>query len=244
MRKLKVLELFSGTRSIGKAFEAHGHEVYSVDWDKKFKAHWYVDVESVRPQDILKRFGRPDVIWASPDCSSYSLAAISKHRKLDKELGGGLPLTEYAKKCDRTNVQLIRLLTALKPEVWFIENPRGMLCKMPWMQWAPKYLVTYCSYTQDLPIEQRRMKPTHVFTNVPNPGFKPACKNGDPCHVRAPRGARTGTQGLSKVDRARIPEHLCEHIVEITEDYIERLDLANEYLASLGRKPITPTLEE
>lgn len=155
-----------------------------------------------------------------------------------------MPLTEYAKKCDRTNVQLIRLLTALRPEVWFIENPRGMLCKMPWMQWAPKYLVTYCSYTQDLPIEQRRMKPTHVFTNVPNPGFRPACKNGDPCHVRAPRGARTGTQGLSKVDRARIPEHLCEHIVEITEDYIERLDLANEYLASLGRKPITPTLEE
>ena len=62
------------------------------------------------------------------------------------------------------------------------------------------------------------MKPTDIFTNHPNPQFKPMCKNGDSCHESAPRGSSTGTQGLkNKKERARIPTKLCEHIVDICE---------------------------
>lgn len=42
---MKVLELFSGTRSIGKAFEARGHEVFSVEWDESLPADLHADIE-------------------------------------------------------------------------------------------------------------------------------------------------------------------------------------------------------
>ena len=50
---MKVLELFAGTRSIGKAFEARGHEVYSVEWDKSFKnIDLYADIGQIRSDQI------------------------------------------------------------------------------------------------------------------------------------------------------------------------------------------------
>ena len=86
---LKILELFAGTRSIGKAFEARGHEVFSVEWDKNFEdIDLYKDISTLSAKDILRLFGKPDVIWASPDCSTYSIAAISHHRK--QQEGGNL----------------------------------------------------------------------------------------------------------------------------------------------------------
>lgn len=209
---MKVLELFAGTRSIGKAFDKHGHEVYSIEWNKDFdNIDWYEDIGKITTQDIIDRFGHPDVIWASPDCTSYSLAAISHHRVKNKETGNLDPITDYAKFCDKVNAHVIDLIHELNPNYFFIENPRGGLCNMTFMQGIPKYLVTYCQYGDT------RMKPTHIFTNYPDPQFK-HCKNGDPCHEKAPRGSRTGTQGIKgSVDRSRIPDKLCEYIVELCE---------------------------
>lgn len=208
---MKVLELFAGTRSIGKAFETHGHEVYSVEWSKDFEnIDWYEDIGKITAQDILDRFGRPDVIWASPDCTSYSLAAISHHRR--KEPDGNLaPVTDYAKFCDNVNSHVIELIKELNPTYFFIENPRGGLCNMWFMKDIPKHLVTYCQYGYTY------MKPTHIFTNYPNPEFK-HCKNGDPCHEPAPRGSRSGVQGVKgAAERSRIPDKLCEYVVELCE---------------------------
>ena len=213
---MKILELFAGTRSIGKAFEAAGHEVFSVEWDKDFEnINLYEDISKLTAETVLERFGKPDVIWASPDCTTYSIAAISTHRrKVDKEDGtyNLEPVTDYAKFCDKTNKHVINLIRELNPTYYFIENPRGGMRKMDFMRELPRYTVTYCQYGDT------RMKPTDLWTNHPEPNFRPMCKNGEPCHVAAPRGSRTGTQGLkgSKL-RSVIPELLCKHIVNISE---------------------------
>lgn len=209
---MKVLELFAGTRSIGKAFEEKGHEVYSVEWDEKHEdINLYADISKVTAAQIIKELGRPEVVWASPDCTSYSIAGISHHRT--KADNGNLePKSDYAKFCDMTNKHVLELIKELNPKYFFIENPRGGMRKMDFMQGLDRYTVTYCQYGDT------RMKPTDIWTNHPKPNFKPMCKNGAPCHVAAPRGSRTGTQGIKgSVDRSRIPKELCRHIVEISE---------------------------
>src|SRR5205085_4205270 len=200
---MKVLELFAGTRSIGKAFEEKGHEVFSVEWDKQHKnIDLYIDIMELTAEMVLEKFGRPDVIWASPDCTSYSIAAISHHRR--KEADGNLaPVSEHAKKSDKLNLHVHQLIEQLQPKYWFIENPQGGMKKMNFMKGKPIYTVWYCQYGDT------RAKPTNIWTNHPNPQFKPVCKNGNPnCnHQRARRGAKTGTQGLKgSIDRSRIPE--------------------------------------
>ena len=209
-----VLELFAGTRSISKAFEKKGHKTFSVEWNKDFEnIDLYEDVNKLTAKKIIKLCGGvPDVIWASPDCTTYSVSAIYHHRKQSED-GNLEPITEYAKFCDKTNKHVLDLINELKPKYYFIENPRGALRKMDFMKGLYRYTVTYCQYGD------KRMKPTDIWTNHPNPKFKPACHNGDSCHEPAPRGSITGTQGLKNAkERSIIPKQLCDHIVNICEE--------------------------
>ena len=187
--------------------------MFSVEWDKDFEnIDLYEDISKLTAEEILCAFGKPDVIWASPDCTTYSVAAISKHRRKEKN-GNLAPISDYARFCDATNAHVVDLIRELSPRFWFIENPRGGLRKMDFMQGLPRYTVTYCQYGD------KRMKPTDIWTNHPNPQFKPPCHYGDPCHEPAPRGSRTGTQGLANSkEKAIIPPLLCEHIVNICEN--------------------------
>ena len=123
---LKVLELFAGTRSIGKAFEAKCHNVFSVEWNKDFEnIDLYEDISKLEAETIIDKFGHPDVVWASPDCTTFSVAAISHHRKQDAYSGNLEPMSDYAKFCDSCDVHVLKLINDLKPKFYFIENPRG-----------------------------------------------------------------------------------------------------------------------
>ena len=203
---LNVLELFAGSRSVGKAADKLGMNVFSVDWENFKGIDLSIDIGTMTKDQVPFI---PDVVWASPDCKTYSIAACSTHRNNSIE-----PKTEYAKKCDQVNqhfIGLIKQWLEINPDlVFFIENPRGMMRKMPWMQEFKRHTVWYCQYGDD------RAKPTDIWTNSTSWIPKPQCKNGNPnCHhQKAPRGSKTGTQGRKdNYNRSKIPNALCVEIL-------------------------------
>ena len=214
--KKKVLELFAGSRSIGSEAENMGMEVFSVDWQKFEKIDLSIDIGKIEISDVPFI---PDVIWASPDCTTYSIAACSTHRNPDKTAK-----SEYAKQCDETNQHWLGKIDEwlkLNPNlVFFIENPRGILRHMEWMQKYSRHTVWYCKYGDD------RAKPTDIWTNSKIWKPRPMCKNfkydkegnivDKHCHHHsARRGAKTGTQGRKgSYERSMIPQELCREVLE------------------------------
>lgn len=215
MKQKNFLELFAGSRSFGKEAEKHGMNVFSVDWTEYENIDLAIDIEYLLADHIPFV---PDHVHASFDCTTYTIAAISHHRNKTE------PKSDYAKKCDRVNqhvIELIKYWQRINPGMTFtIENPRGMLRHMPWMQEFKIHTVWYCQYGDD------RAKPTDIWTNLENWTPRPECRNykydkegniiDKHCHHEsARRGAKTGTQGKSgSYERSKIPQQLCEEIIK------------------------------
>lgn len=216
---MKVLELFAGSRSIGKVCDELGHEVFSSDWTEFEGINHVCDILDFRIEDVPFV---PDVIWASPPCTTFSVASIGKHWAVTNSYSENIK--SYQPKSGdafigllilQKTISIIQAFKAINPHlIWYIENPRGMMRKMNTWDHIKhiRHTVTYCQYGDT------RMKPTDIWTN--NLYWTPrlACKNGDPCHVAAPRGSRTGTQGLKgSYIRSQIPQKLCEEIINSCE---------------------------
>ena len=106
----KMLDLFCGTKSMANAFKRAGWETYTVDWEEKFEPTLCCDVNTLTIDKIIELCGgKPDFVHLSPDCSSYSVAAIFHHRRKNEETGELEPITDYAKFCDKTNAYIIDL---------------------------------------------------------------------------------------------------------------------------------------
>lgn len=204
---MKILELFSGSGIFSRIAMGMGCETFTVDANPIYLPDLVMDIEYLRIDQIPFT---PDVIWASPPCTSYSIAAISTHRR------GQEPISALAIKSDRLVKKTLEIINHYGC-IYYIENPVGMLRKMEFMKDLPRVSVTYCSYGDS------RMKPTDIWSNniygiwktkgwVP----RPMCWNSNPkCHhERAPRGSKTGTQGLNNsYDRSVLPIELCEEIL-------------------------------
>jgi len=197
---MKVLELFAGSCSFSNVANTYGFETLTTD----IKQFGNIDiVENLFNLDYKNLNYKPDIIWASPDCSVYSMASGSKSFNKNKE-----PVSDKAK----LHLKILdRLKECLKYHqernpnlIYFVENPTA---RMVWfMEEFPRYDVSYCKYGYD------RMKPTTIWTNKLN--FNPKkCKKKDNCnHIKAPRGSRTGTQGIPKFQRYKVPENLIKEL--------------------------------
>lgn len=216
---MNILELFSGTESFSNEARKRGHECFTIDKDMQFRCNLHMDLCTDADVDVLCRLGmnKPvDVLWASPPCTAFSPGSIGTH------WGGGFrkyePKTETAKIGILLLENTLRIITALRPKYFFIENPRGVMRKMKILEeWETKGklrrdTVTYCQYGA------RQMKPTDIWHNCWQWKPRPKCKNGAPCHEAAPRGSRTGTQGLkNSKERGKVPEQLCNEILDAIE---------------------------
>lgn len=203
-----IFDFFAGTGSSTQAFQDAGHQVISFEIDNFFEATENVDVMKLSADYLLSQYGRPDFVWASPPCTAFSVASMGHH------WGGGLrayePKTQTAKESQELVAHTLKLIQELNPRLgWLMENPRGMLRKLPVVQDFPRQSVTYCRYGD------KRMKPTDLWGVVPNWTPREMCKNGMPCHEAAPRGAKTGTQGLKGArERSRVPYELGKEILD------------------------------
>jgi site-specific DNA-cytosine methylase len=211
---MKVLELFAGSCSFSNVAKARGHETFTVDYIQYGKIDLVEDLFNVSFGDIPFK---PDIIWASPPCTTFSIASCSKHWTAPDEYGNREPKTEAAHDGLLLLEQTIWLMNEIQPKYYLIENPRGLMRKMPIMLPLPRYTVSYCQYGD------KRMKPTDIWTNLEFDAKM--CQNRKPnniCHhEKAPRGSQTGTQGLKDAyERSKVPEELCLEIIKVLENEI------------------------
>lgn len=149
---MKVIELFSGNADITKALINKGINCVSVDYDINKRPMICADVYKL-DNDFLRQFS---FIWLSPDCTTYSLAGRGLHRTK-----GGVPVSDYAKDCDRNNSKLFSRLRML--DIPFIaENPRAHMRHMPFVQDLARTTVYYSTYGAEF-----SPKPTDLFSNRP-----------------------------------------------------------------------------
>lgn len=213
---MNILELFAGSRSVGKEAEKQGFNVFSSDVNSFEKIDYAVDINNF---DVNKVPFIPDVIWASPPCTYFSVASIGKHWNKDHtpKSDNALKGVEYVK----STLKIIDYFLKLNPDLkFFIENPRGKLRKLEVVSKLERTTVWYCKYGD------MRAKPTDIWSNhihsmYNENGWKPReqCFNGNrDCHHQpAPRGSQTGTQGLKgNYERSKIPSELCKEILEST----------------------------
>ena len=205
---MKVVELFAGTQSCSKVARELEYNTWTTDWDGHFNCDLTGDILDEKIQDqIMEEIKDCDMVWMSPECTKWSLSA------------GNTYWTKYRMPKRKDVYDSIKMMLFCRfvadycikhNKLFFIENPNG---RAVWIM-DNQYLKRcwYCQYGDT------RAKPTNLWTNI-DMEFR-TCFNGNPnCHHEsAPRGSKTGTQGLKgNMERSVVPRQLCVEILDQLE---------------------------
>jgi len=210
-RQLAMLELFCGCGIVSQEFADRKWKIRSLDNDDASNATDKVDIMKFQLGDIGYV---PDFIWASPPCFTYSIMAGGKHRSVDAP-----EKTPEAREHNMYFAKMAHLLQTTKKlhphAIFVIENPVGLLYKMPLMAELERTLglhrvqVDYCAFGRC------DKKPTHLWTN----DFDLACALREyTCRNKCPYYGSThpvGARGQGQYfNAAAIPEALAEEVAE------------------------------
>ena len=214
-KKYNCLELFAGSRSIGKEAEKIGFNVFSSDINNYKNIDYVIDILNF---DVNKVPFVPTVIWASCPCTFFSVASIWKHWNIDHT-----PKTEDAfigLKIVKATLKIINHFLKLNPDLkFFIENPRGKLRKLKVLENIERTTIWYCQYSKYPFAKPTDIWSNHIYNLFNTDGWKPRkeCFNGNiNCHHQvAPRGSTNGIQGAKNpYERSKIPKELCQEILK------------------------------
>ena len=204
--KSVLLELFSGTGSVGRAFRALGWEVFSVDIDAAAKPTLVANVLDLQLDALPPRV---DCIWASPPCTHYSRARTKA--KTPRDLEGSDALVR----------KVLNIIDHYGAPDWFMENPEsGLLKSREVVARLPMRVVDYCKYGK--PYRKR----TAIWTNAGWAPQQPLCKHdcsassGSRHNSSAQQGPASNTDvRYSRNELYSIPPALCDEIA----DYVNSL---------------------
>jgi site-specific DNA-cytosine methylase len=203
--KYKTLELFCGTKSFSKIAREYGYDILTLDFAPEYDPDFTIDIMDF---DISMLGGyRPDIIWASPPCQKFSVQALGHNWNKSRD-NIFTPKNTQTIEAMEIVKKTVKIIQELNPKYFYIENPRAMLRKLDLIPY-PFTTVTYCQYGF------RNMKPTDIWSNNSDwQMIAKSCKAGMSCHEAAPRGSRSGTQGIknSKL-KGVIPPDLIREIL-------------------------------
>jgi len=202
---MRVLELFSGTGSVGKVARELNWEVVSLDITDKLG-----DVDIIT--DIMKwdyKTFQPkhfDIIWGSPPCASFSKmqeAQVGRNGKTKESIHAnmccvGVPML----------MKLLEIIMYLQPTFYFIENPQTG--KMKQFLSLPHFDVDYCRYGYEY------QKRTRIWTNVVGFDAK-KCEGRGKCHAivgnKHKKAIGRGERVSKLAERYSIPRPLIEDLL-------------------------------